>query len=77
MYDFIKKYKEAGAQRFFNMVGSYKTIKYEILETTYHECEHVIQDDYTPVDTYKLTELDDLSGDTTIIIEDSEDDIIL
>ena len=46
LYDFIKKYKEAGAQRFFNMVGSYKTIKYEILETIYHECEHVIQDDY-------------------------------
>ena len=46
LYDFIKKYKEAGAQRYFNMVGSYKTIKYEILETIYHECEHVIQDDY-------------------------------
>ena len=41
------------------------------------EPANVIQDDYTPVDTYKLTELDDLSGDTTIIIEDSEDDIIL
>ena len=46
LYDFIKKYKEAGAQRYFNMVGSYKTIKYEILETIYHECEHIIQDDY-------------------------------
>ena len=45
LYDFIKKYKEAGAQRYFNMVGSYKTIKYEILETIYHECEHIIQDD--------------------------------
>ncbi len=46
LYDFIKKYKEAGAERYFNMVGSYKTIKYEILETIYHECEHIIQDDY-------------------------------
>ena len=46
LYDFIKKYKEAGAQRYFKMVGSYKTIKYEILETIYHECEHVIQDHY-------------------------------
>lgn len=46
LYDFIKKYKEAGAQRYFDMVGSYKTIKYEILETIYHECEHVIQDNY-------------------------------
>lgn len=46
LYDFIKKYKEAGAQRYFDMVGSYKTIKYELLETIYHECEHVIQDDY-------------------------------
>ena len=39
LYDFIKKYKEVGAQRYFNIVGSYKTIKYEILETIYHECE--------------------------------------
>ncbi len=46
LYDFIKKYKEAGAERYFNMVGSYKTIKYEILEAIYHECEHIIQDDY-------------------------------
>ena len=46
LYDFIKKYKEAGAERYLNMVGSYKTIKYEILETIYHECEHIIQDDY-------------------------------
>lgn len=46
LYDFIKKYKEADAERYFNMVGSYKTIKYELLETIYHECEHVVQDDY-------------------------------
>ena len=25
LYDFIKKYKEVGAQRYFNIVGSYKT----------------------------------------------------
>lgn len=46
LYNFIKKYKEAGAERYFNMVGSYKTIKYEILETICHECEHVVQNNY-------------------------------
>ena len=46
LYDFIKKYKEIGAEQYFDMIGSYKTIKYEILDTIYHESEHILQDNY-------------------------------
>ncbi len=45
LYEFIKKYKAIGAERFFSQVGSYKTIKYELLETIYHECQHILQDE--------------------------------
>lgn len=46
LYDFIKKYKEIGAEQYFDMIGSYKTIKYEILDTIYHESEHILQNNY-------------------------------
>lgn len=63
LYDFIKKYKEAGAGRYFNMVGSYKTTKYEILETIYHECEHIVQDDYK-----KFLDIKEFPNDTQSIV---------
>ncbi len=46
LYNFIKKYKELGAEWAFEHMGSYKTIKYEMLDTILHECEHVYQDEF-------------------------------
>ncbi len=47
LYEFIKKYKEIGAEWAFAHMGSYKTIKYEVLDTILHETEHVYQDEYS------------------------------
>ena len=47
LYEFIKKYKEIGAEWAFSHMGSYKTIKYEILGTIFHECEHIFQEEYS------------------------------
>lgn len=46
VYDSMKKYKEAGAERYFSQMGSYKTIKYDLLDTIFHESEHVFQRKY-------------------------------
>lgn len=46
LYTFIKNIKDEHAEQFFPMMGSYKTIKYEILDVILHECEHVFQDEH-------------------------------
>ena len=44
--NFMKKYIGFGMQDYFAQMGSYKTIKYELLETLFHETQHVIQQDF-------------------------------
>lgn len=46
LYNFIKKYTGFGLQDYFLQMGSYKTIKYELLETLFHETQHIIQQDF-------------------------------
>ena len=47
LYEFMKKYTQINAQWAFSQMGSYKTIKYEILATILHECEHIFQEEYS------------------------------
>lgn len=46
LFTFIKRYKEMDAEYLFSKVGSYKTIKFELLDTVFHECEHLLQESY-------------------------------
>lgn len=46
LYNFIKKYISLELQDYFVQMGSYKTIKYELLETLFHEVQHVVQLDF-------------------------------
>lgn len=46
LFNFMKKYIGFGLQDYFAQMGSYKTIKYELLETLFHETQHVIQQDF-------------------------------
>jgi len=46
LYDFMKKYIDNGFERYFSQMGSYKTIKYELLDTIFHENQHIIQNIY-------------------------------
>ncbi|MBE5736313.1 MAG: hypothetical protein E7356_03025 [Clostridiales bacterium] len=45
LYEYIKKYISLGYQDCFDQMGSYKNIKYEILETILHESKHTFQSD--------------------------------
>ena len=46
LYEFMKKYIEGGYERYFSQMGSYKTIKYELLDAVFHENEHIFQEEY-------------------------------
>lgn len=46
LYNFMKKYIGFGLQDYFSQMGSHKTIKYELLETLFHEVQHVVQEDF-------------------------------
>ncbi len=46
LYNFIKKYKEIGAEWAFECMGSYKRLKYEMLDVILHETEHIYQDEF-------------------------------
>ncbi len=46
LYDFLKRYKELGVEHHFAKMGSYKTIKYGLVDTILHEDEHVFQKKY-------------------------------
>lgn len=46
LFTFIKRYKEMNAEYLFSKVGSYKTIRFELLDTVFHECEHLLQESY-------------------------------
>ena len=46
LYEFMKKYIEGGFERYFAQMGNYKTIKYELLDTIFHENEHIFQREY-------------------------------
>ncbi|MBE5736071.1 MAG: hypothetical protein E7356_01755 [Clostridiales bacterium] len=46
LYNFMKKYIGFGLQDYFLQMGSYKTIKYELLETLFHESQHIVQEKY-------------------------------
>ena len=43
LYNFMKRYISLGLQDYFLQMGSFKTIKYELLETLFHEIQHAIQ----------------------------------
>lgn len=43
LYDFMVKYIELNAQVYFSQMGSYKNLKFELLETLLHENKHVFQ----------------------------------
>lgn len=46
LFNFMKKYIEEGAERYFSDCGSYKLIPYELLECVFHENAHVFQREY-------------------------------
>jgi len=46
LYNFMKKYIEDGAERYFDCCGSYKLISYELLECIFHENAHIFQSEY-------------------------------
>lgn len=46
LYNFMKKYIDFGLQDYFIQMGSYRLIKYELLETLFHETQHIIQQDF-------------------------------
>ncbi|MBR1987531.1 MAG: hypothetical protein IKA36_00680 [Clostridia bacterium] len=47
LYEFMNKYIQNGYAKYFTKIGSFRTIKYELLETIFHENEHVFQKQYT------------------------------
>lgn len=46
LYEFMKKYIAGGYEHYFTRMGSYKTIPYELLDTIFHENEHIFQYKY-------------------------------
>lgn len=46
LFEFVQKYKDMGAEWAFEKMGSYKTIKFEMLDTILHESEHVFQSEF-------------------------------
>lgn len=46
LYEFMKKYIAGGYEHYFTQMGSYKTIPYELLDTIFHENEHIFQYKY-------------------------------
>lgn len=46
LYEFMKKYIAGGYEHHFAQMGSYKAIPYELLDTVFHENEHVFQYKY-------------------------------
>ena len=43
LYEFMQKYISLGCERYFDKMGSYKMIKYELLDTILHENQHIVQ----------------------------------
>jgi len=46
LYEFMEKYIAGGYERYFSQMGSYKHIKFELLDTLFHENQHILQKDY-------------------------------
>lgn len=49
LYKFVSDMREMGEPQFVMQAGSYKTVKYELLDMIFHENRHIVQKQYIPL----------------------------